>query len=66
MPTRLVFYDENNNELECYLNSNNELFIQVGEINKEDVQYSGCITLKKNDVKELIKILTEIEKEMPS
>lgn len=66
MPTRLVFYDENNNELECYLNSKNELYIQVGEINKEDIHYSGVITLKKDDVKQLIKILIELEKEMPS
>lgn len=63
MAIRTVFNDENNNEMDCYLNNNGQVYIQVGEIGSE-VHYRGHITLDKSDVNELIKMLTDIEKEM--
>lgn len=63
MAIRTVFNGENNNEMDCYLNDKGQVFLQVGEIGS-DVHDKGFITLDKSDVNELIKMLTEIEKEM--
>lgn len=63
MPRRTVFSDENNNEMDCYLNVNGQVFVQVGQ-SGADVGESGFITLNKDDVNELIKILSELEKDM--
>lgn len=64
MAVKTVFTDGNNNEMDCYLNDNGEVFINVGP-RGEDVHYSGYITLDKEDVQQLIKLLSELEKEMP-
>lgn len=63
MPVRTVFSDENNNEMDCYLNDQGQVYISVGQ-SREDVIYSGFITLNKEDVQQFIKLLTELEKEM--
>jgi len=63
MATKTVFLDEENNEMQCYLNNKGKVFISVGQAS-EDIAYSGFITLDKEDVNQLIKILSEIEKEM--
>lgn len=63
MATRLVFEDEDNNEMNCFLNDNGKVCIGVGQ-RGEDMFYSGFITLDKADVQQLIDILTEYEKEM--
>ncbi|MFN8356334.1 MAG: hypothetical protein U0Y10_17895 [Spirosomataceae bacterium] len=63
MATRTVFSDDNNNEMDCYLNDQGKVFISVGQ-SGDDIVYSGFITLEKSDVTQLIKILTELEKEM--
>jgi hypothetical protein len=63
MATRTVFNDADNNEMECYLNDKGKVYISVGA-SGEDIAYSGFITLEKPDVTQLIKILTELEKEM--
>jgi len=63
MAQKTVFLDQNNNEMECYLNSEGKLYISVGQPS-EDIVYNGYITLEKLDVKQLIKILSELEKEM--
>lgn len=63
MATRTVFSDENNNEMDCYLNDKGKVFISVGQPG-EDITYSGFIALNKEDVNKLIKKLTELEKEM--
>lgn len=55
--------DENNNEMECYLNTNGQVYISVGD-STEDILYKGAITLDKDDVNQLIKVLVEFEKEM--
>jgi len=61
MASRKVFSNEGN-ELECYLNTDNELFIEVGE---ECAHYvDAWITLDKQDVSELIICLQEHYKEM--
>jgi hypothetical protein len=49
--------------MKCYLNDKGNLFIKVGEPG-ESFENNGYITLDKEDVNKLIKILTEIETEM--
>jgi glycosyltransferase involved in cell wall biosynthesis len=63
MATRTVFSDNDNNELDCYLNDKGKVFISVGQPS-EDIAYNGFITLSKKDVNQLIKILSELKKEM--
>ncbi|GJQ33897.1 MAG: hypothetical protein HBSAPP04_27360 [Ignavibacteriaceae bacterium] len=63
MATRTVFNDTDNNEMDCYLNDKGKLFISVGQTG-EDQMYNGFITLDKEDVQKLIKVLTEIETDM--
>ncbi|RWZ90366.1 MAG: hypothetical protein EO766_02885 [Hydrotalea sp. AMD] len=63
MATRTVFSDDNNNEMDCYLNDNGKVFISIGQTGDDNI-YSGFITLEKSDVTQLIKILSELEKEM--
>jgi hypothetical protein len=66
MATKTVFIDDddNNNEMDCYLNDKGKLFICVG-LAEDDYLYSGHITLYKEDVSLLIKILSKFEMEMP-
>lgn len=63
MATRTVFSDDDNNELDCYINDKGKLFISAGQPG-EDIAYNGFITLNKKDVNQLIKILSNLEKEM--
>lgn len=63
MPSRTVFNDTDNNEMDCYINDKGKLYISVGQTG-EDAMYSGYITLDKEDVQKLIKVLTEIESNM--
>ena len=63
MAIRLVFEDENNNQMDCFLNSQGRVYIGVGQ-KDEEIVYNGYITLDRNDVQQLIRILTECEKEM--
>lgn len=63
MAVRTVFNDSDNNELECYLNHKGKVYMGVRQIG-EDIGYSGFITLDKEDVNQLIKMLTEMEQEM--
>ena len=63
MAKRTVFSDGDNNELECYLNDKGKVYIGVGQLG-EDIAYNGYITLNRDDIKQLIKILTKLEKEM--
>lgn len=63
MAIRTVFSDEDNNEMECFLNEKGKVFIQVGQLG-EDIAYNGYITLDKEDVSQLITMLTELKNEM--
>jgi hypothetical protein len=63
MPVKTIFTDDNNNEMDFYINDKGKLFISVGAAG-EDINYSGFITLDKEDVNLLIKKLVDIEKEM--
>lgn len=63
MAKRIVFNDEDNNELDCYINTKGKAVIKVGQVG-EDIAYSGFISLAKDDVKELIEILTQLEKQL--
>jgi hypothetical protein len=63
MAVRTVFSDENNNELDCYINDKGKVYISISQPG-EDIAYSGFITLDRDDVKQLIKKLSEFEKEM--
>ena len=65
MATKTVFYDVNENELECYLNDEGGVCIHVGQNDKEEIAYySGYITLDKGDVQQLIELLTELKSQM--
>lgn len=59
-----VFCDEKNPEqqMKFYINDVGRLFVQVGDATNDD--YSGFITLDKEDVKSLILALKTIEKTM--
>jgi hypothetical protein len=61
--TKIVFSDENENEMEYYLNDKGEAYIGVGHP-EDNPPYSGFITLNKDDVTQLIKVLTEIRDNM--
>lgn len=63
MAKRTVFSDEDNNEMDCYLNDKGKVYISVGQ-SGEDMMYAGWITLDKEDTKSLIKILSDIVEEM--
>ena len=63
MPVKTVFTDNDNNEMDLYINDKGKLYISVGA-SGEDIHYSGFITLDKEDVNVLIKKLVDIEKEM--
>ena len=52
-----------NNEMDCYLNKDNLVFMSIGQ-KDEDVMNSGYITLTKDDVRELIQLLSTLERTM--
>ncbi len=58
MGFRTVFDDESGNELDVYPNSKGDLFIGINH-NSDEPMGSGFVTMKKQDVQELIRILTE-------
>lgn len=62
MPKRTVYYDENDNELEFYINANNKVYISVGQ--KDEQYQTGYITLDKDDLKELIEELNSLAKDL--
>jgi len=62
MGMKTVFVDENNNEMECHLNDNDMLYIDVRQ--SDEPMTGGYIVLEKSDVQQLIKMLTEFEKQM--
>ncbi|AWA30960.1 hypothetical protein HYN48_13220 [Flavobacterium magnum] len=62
MAKKTIFVDDDNNEMEVFVNQNGKLFIQVGQLKEE--HYSGFITLDKTDVEELINMLTELKEEV--
>jgi hypothetical protein len=63
MATRTVFTDEDNNEMDCYINDKGKVYIGIGQGN-DDPMNSGYITLDKEDVNALIKVLQECEENM--
>ena len=63
MAKKIIFVDEDNNEMQCYLNDQGKVFINVGKLD-EDMYYQGFITLDKNDVNELISLLSSIAEQM--
>ncbi|MDO7848095.1 hypothetical protein Q5H92_17145 [Hymenobacter sp. M29] len=63
MATRIIFSDDNDNEMECYLNKEEKVFISVGPAG-DDGMMTGYITLDKGDISQLIDVLSELKKEM--
>lgn len=62
MPSKTVFIDQEENEMEWYIGSTGLLHM---EVNSEiDTPGHAFMTLDKLDVQKLIKMLTEIEKDM--
>jgi|GEM_PF-5092156 len=64
MPIKKVFEDHDGNELECFINSKGKIYIGIGPSDKDDYMQFGYITLDGQDIKELIKELTQLEKEL--
>lgn len=61
MATRTVFEDNNGNEMDCYINDQGLIYISVGPRNEDHAYNWGYITLNRNDVQELMKVLKEAE-----
>jgi hypothetical protein len=59
MAMKKVFMDQDSNEMDCYQNEKGDLYLGISRAG-EDICFSGYITLKRSDVKELIKELQEI------
>ena len=59
----LVLTNEGN-EFKCWLNTNDLLYIEVGDIEGEVPYSKGYIALDKEDVSELIKELKSLVKQM--
>lgn len=49
--------------MDCYLNDKNMVYIGVGQ-SGEDAAYNGFITLDKEDVQKMVKILNEALEQM--
>lgn len=64
MANRTVFSDENDNEMDCYINTAGMVYIGIGQPDDGDNLYRGYITLDKSDVSQFIKLLTELKNEM--
>lgn len=62
--TKHLRINDGNNDFACWLNDDLQLYIEVGEINSEFPNTRGYVTLDKDDVKELIKELKSLEKQM--
>lgn len=60
MATKLIFEDQDNNEMNCFLNDKEKVHIDVGQ-KGENIINSGYITLDKEDVRKLIEILKDCE-----
>ena len=58
MGSRKVFFDEDGNEMECYVNDKGKVYIGVSN---DDVMSNAYITLKKGEIKELIAVLKQLE-----
>lgn len=63
MAKRTIFEDEDDNQMDCYLNDKGKVFISISQ-KEDDAPYGNYITLDKDDVQELIIMLTKIESEM--
>jgi hypothetical protein len=63
MPKRTVLTSDDNHELECYINQDGKAFLHIYEPG-EDIAGHGHICLNKEDMTELIKILTDVKKQM--
>lgn len=56
------FPPETDNALECYLNAQNKAYLNIfKKLNCDDF---NCIVLGKDEIKELIMVLGEIERKM--
>jgi len=58
MATRLTLVDDDGNALECFLNNNNTVQVNVSTDSDEFLS-TASISLHKEHVQKLIKILTE-------
>jgi hypothetical protein len=63
MPVRKVFNDENDNEMDLFINTKGALYINVRQV-RETQEEGHFITLDKEDVSHLINILVDLHKEM--
>ena len=62
MPVKTVFIDDDDNELDCYLNDEGKVVISVKKAGDQHT-HSRFIALEKEDVGLRIKFLKEIEQQ---
>ena len=62
MPSKTVFIDHDENEMEWYINDTGLLQMEVSS--EIDTPGHALMSLDKMDVQKLIRMLTEIEKDM--
>jgi hypothetical protein len=62
MPSKTVFIDHEENEMEWYINGAGLLHMEVSS--ELDEPGHAFMTMDKMDVQKLIRMLTEIEKDM--
>lgn len=65
---QLLFTDETESQLSFYLNDKGKIFLICGSdiFDKSNFDYSGCIVLDREDVKDIIKELNRLVKIMPN
>ena len=57
MPFKKVFVDDEGNEMLFHINVDNKLYLEV--MNKDYPEYPGWIVLERDDVEEMILLLTD-------
>jgi hypothetical protein len=65
--TNLVITDNDNEnaQLQTYINANGKIFVETGQLTSEFDYYKGWCTLDKEDAKALVKELNKLIKQMP-
>lgn len=63
MAVKFIIEDEFSNELQTYINTNEQIYLSVGD-RSHDFYFNGHICLSKEDAKELVKELNKLIKQL--
>lgn len=66
MSKEIIFVDDTNDKLKirAFINEDNRVFIECGDLADEDYMYNGYVTLDKIDLEEFISYLTTLKNSM--